>query len=106
MAVWRVQLKDQHDDGHDVFIDAEASTTTATLIDELDDAGFRTHPHAANNVSFTSVGTLGDLGLTHGDVVTCGRLEPSPTWPGAGRHLVVVCGPDAVFTCSFRRTDR
>ena len=94
MAVWRVQVRDQHERLHDVFIDAEAATRTETLIEQLDEAGFHAKPIGVHGYAINGRTSLDDLELTNGDVMTSGRLDPSESHPGIGRHLVALCGPD------------
>ena len=95
MTVWRTQLRDPQERLHDVFVDGEVTTSTEALERELEQLGFHAKPIGFHGVPIRSAATIGALGLAHGSTLTCGALAPEPALPGVGRHLVVVCGPDA-----------
>ena len=95
MTIWRTQIRDPQERLHDVFVDGEVTTSTEALERELEQLGFHAKPIGFHGVPIRSAGTIGALGLAHGSTLTCGALAPEPAQPGVGRHLVVVCGPDA-----------
>ncbi len=95
MTIWRTQLRDPLERLHDVFIDGEVTTSTEALEHELEQLGFHAKPIGFDGVPIRTASTIGALGLAHGSTLTCGALAVEPAAPGAGRHLVVVCGPDA-----------
>ena len=95
VTIWRTQLRDPQERLHDVFVDGEVTTSTEALERELEQLGFHAKPIGFHGVPIRSAGTIGALGLAHGSTLTCGALAPEPALPGVGRHLVVVCGPDA-----------
>ena len=95
MVVRRVEVRDQHEHVHDVFVDADDATPVSSLLDELDTAGFHARPFGVNGVALSAAETVGELDIVHGSQITCGNLTPPPAHPTAGVHVVVVCGPDA-----------
>ena len=95
VTIWRTQLRDPQERLHDVFVDGDVTTSTEALERELEQLGFHAKPIGFHGVPIRSAGTIGALGLAHGSTLTCGALAPEPAHPGVGRHLVVVCGPDA-----------
>ena len=95
MTIWRTRLRDPLERLHDVFIDGETTTSTEALERELEQLGFHAKPIGFDGVPIRTAGSIGALGLSHGSTLTCGALAVEPAAPGVGRHLVVVCGPDA-----------
>ncbi len=95
MVVRRVEVRDQHEHVHDVFVDADDATPVSSLLEELDTAGFHARPFGVNGVALSAAETVGELDIVHGSQITCGNLTPPPAHPTAGVHVVVVCGPDA-----------
>ncbi len=95
MSTWRLQVRDPRGIAHDVFVDAAAQSTTASLAEQLDQLGWRARPFGLRGRPLTEAVTLSDAELEHGDVITVGILDPLPAPPGVGWYVVAVSGPDA-----------
>src|SRR6195952_4800003 len=95
MSTYRLEVRDPRGERRDVFVDADAASASAQLDAEIEALGFRAKPLGAKGRPLTSVRTVGELGLEHGDVIDVGRVGV-PTAPvGAGWYVGVVAGPDA-----------
>ena len=93
MSVWRLQVAGDHQRLHDVFVDGEPRHASATWSGPRD-AGF----HAADRLSSTAARlATTSCSATSSTAITlaAGRRAPHEPGAGPGRHLVVVCGPDA-----------
>jgi DNA segregation ATPase FtsK/SpoIIIE, S-DNA-T family len=95
MPVWRLQVRDPRGTDCDLFLDADEHTPTERVVEELDALGFHARPFGIHGHSLATAETIAETGLGHGDVITVGSLEPHGGWPGPGRYVVAVCGPDA-----------
>ncbi|MEO5899098.1 MAG: FHA domain-containing protein, partial [Ilumatobacteraceae bacterium] len=95
MSTYRLEVRDPRGERRDVFIDADDASPSAQLDTEIEALGFRAKPLGAKGRPLTTVRTVGELGLEHGDLIDVGRVGV-PTAPvGAGWYVGVVCGPDA-----------
>ena len=95
MTIWRLEVLDPRNEYHDVFLDAETRSPTGDVSDALQEIGFSVRPFFVGNRPITDVDTLADVGLKHGDLISCGRSVDGVEHPSNGVHLLVVSGADS-----------
>ena len=95
MSTWRLQVADPRGRRHDVYVDAEAHSSTADVAAAIEQLGFAARPLGLHGRALTSAPTIAALGLANGDTITCGTLGSPVIEPGPGWYVVAVSGPDA-----------
>lgn len=109
MTVWRVEVQDTDGQRHGLLLEGDDRSSTVDVASQLRSLGFRGRPITITGQRFSetqdlsAVTCVGDLRLSHGDIIRCGSdyaaaaecLAAARPGHALGRHLVVVTGPDA-----------
>ncbi len=94
---WRIEVTPPAGDPAEVFLEAEAGSSTDDLLRELDRLGFDSSKAHVGDAAVVAGATIGSLGLRHGSTITIGGPsgDAARDEPNTGHWFVALYGPDA-----------